>query len=96
VRTAELIAASRGKTPLVPGVGQEARGEVVAGVPVHSLRLDGVSAKQSVLLSGESELLTISHETSSVQAYSAGILASIRFALNAQGVHVGLESVLGK
>jgi 4-hydroxy-tetrahydrodipicolinate reductase len=96
VRTAELIAESRGNTPLVPGVGQEARGEVVAGVPVHSLRLEGISAKQSVLLSGESELLTISHETSSVAAYSAGILASIRFALNTKGVHVGLESVLGK
>jgi 4-hydroxy-tetrahydrodipicolinate reductase len=96
VRTAELIAANRGNTPLVPGVGQEARGEVVAGVPVHSLRLEGVSAKQSVLLGGDSELLTISHETSSVQAYSAGILASIRFALTANGVHVGLESVLNK
>jgi len=96
VRTAELIAESRGNTPLVPGVGQEARGEVVAGVPVHSLRLEGISAKQSVLLSGESELLTISHETTSVAAYSAGILASIRFALNTKGVHVGLESVLGK
>ena len=96
VRTAELIAASRGNTPLVPGVGQEARGEVVAGVPVHSLRLEGVSAKQSVLLGGESELLTISHETSSVAAYSSGIFASIRFALGASGVHVGLESVLGK
>ena len=96
VRTAELIAASRGNTPLVPGVGQEARGEVVAGVPVHSLRLEGISAKQSVLLGGESELLTISHETSSVAAYSAGILASIRFALTASGVHVGLESVLSK
>lgn len=96
VRTAELIAASRGNTPLVPGVGQEARGEVVAGVPVHSLRLEGISAKQSVLLGGESELLTISHETSSVAAYSAGILASIRFALTTSGVHVGLESVLSK
>lgn len=96
VRTAELIADSRGHTPLVPGVGQEARGQVVAGVPVHSLRLEGISAKQSVLLSGESELLTISHETSSVAAYSAGILASIRFALNTTGVHVGLESVLAK
>ena len=96
VRTAELIAASRGNTPLVPGVGQEARGEVVSGVPVHSLRLEGISAKQSVLLGGDSELLTISHETSSVAAYSAGILASIRFALTASGVHVGLESVLGK
>ena len=96
VRTAELIADSRGHTPLVPGVGQEARGQVVAGVPVHSLRLEGISAKQSVLLSGESELLTISHETSSVVAYSAGILASIRFALNTTGVHIGLESVLAK
>lgn len=96
VRTAELISESRGHSPLVPGVGQEARGQVVAGVPVHSLRLEGISAKQSVLLSGESELLTISHETSSVAAYSAGILASIRFALNATGVHVGLESVLSK
>jgi 4-hydroxy-tetrahydrodipicolinate reductase len=95
VRTAELIAASRGNTPLVPGVGQEARGEIVAGVPIHSLRLEGVSAKQSVLLGGNSELLTISHETTSVAAYSAGILASMRFALSAQGVHIGLESVLG-
>lgn len=96
VRTAELIATSRGNTPLLPGMGQEARGEVVAGVPIHSLRLEGVNAKQSVLLGGESELLTISHETNSVAAYSAGILASIRFALTASGVHVGLESVLSK
>ena len=95
VRTAELIAQSRDNTPLVPGVGQEARGEVVAGVPIHSLRLEGVSAKQSVLLGANAELLTISHETTSVAAYSSGILASLRFALTAQGVHVGLESVLG-
>jgi 4-hydroxy-tetrahydrodipicolinate reductase len=94
VRTAELIAASRENAPLIPGVGQEARGEVVAGVPIHSLRLDGVSAKQSVMLGGTAELLTISHETSSVAAYSAGILASLRFALSTTGVHVGLESVL--
>ncbi len=94
VRTAEQISASRGNTPLIPGVGQEARGEIVAGVPIHSLRLEGAIAKQSVLLGGESELLTISHEASSVSAYSAGILASIRFALGATGVHVGLESVL--
>lgn len=94
IRTAEQIAASRGNTPLIPGVGQEARGEIVSGVPIHSLRLEGAIAKQSVLLGGESELLTISHEASSVGAYSAGILASIRFALGATGVHVGLESVL--
>ena len=96
VRTAELIAKSRdGKSVLVPGVGQQARGEIVAGVPIHSLRIDGVSAKQDVLLGAESELLTLSHETTSVRAYSAGILASIRFAAKSTGLTVGLQSVLG-
>ena len=96
VRTAELIAHARdGKPVLLPGVGQRARGEVVAGVPIHSLRINGVSAKQDVLLGGESELLTISHETTSVKAYTSGILASIRFAAEADGLTVGLQSVLG-
>jgi len=99
IRTAELIAYSRseaGKTqPLIPGVGQSARGEVVAGVPIHSLRIDGVSAKQDVVLGGSAEVLTISHQTSSVQAYSLGILESLKFTASAKGLVVGLEKVLG-
>ena len=95
VRTAELIAKQRGSTPLVTGADQDARGQIVAGVPIHSLRLNGVSAKQDVLLGGDSELLTISHETTSVAAYAAGILASIRFTATAKGLVVGLENVLG-
>jgi len=96
VRTAELIAGARdGKPVLLPGVGQQARGEIVAGVPIHSLRINGVSAKQDVLLGGDSELLTLSHETTSVRAYTSGILASIRFAAKSTGLTVGLQSVLG-
>lgn len=96
VRTAELIAGARdGKPILLPGVGQQARGEIVAGVPIHSLRINGVSAKQDVFLGGESELLTLSHETTSVRAYVAGILASIRFAAKSTGLTVGLQNVLG-
>ena len=95
VRTAELIAKQRGNTPLVTGADQDARGQIVAGVPIHSLRMNGVSAKQDVLLGGDSELLTISHETTSVSAYSAGILAAIRFTATAKGLVVGLENVLG-
>lgn len=94
IRTAELISAARGEQPLVTGVGQTARGEIVAGVPIHSLRLSGVSAKQEVILGGESEVLTISHEVSSVASYSAGILAAIRLAHNNKGLYVGLESVI--
>jgi 4-hydroxy-tetrahydrodipicolinate reductase len=96
VRTAELIAETRdGMTaPLVPGVGQEARGQVVAGIPIHSIRLAGVSAKQEVILGGESEVLTISHEVSSIRSYVHGILMSIRTAAKASGLIVGLQSVV--
>jgi 4-hydroxy-tetrahydrodipicolinate reductase len=93
VRTAELISANRTTPVTAPAADQDARGQLVAGIPVHSLRLAGVSARQDVHFGGVSELLTISHETSSVAAYSAGILASIRFAAKAQGLHVGLDAV---
>ena len=96
VRTAELISEARdGMTaPLVPGVGQEARGQVVAGIPIHSIRLAGVSAKQEVILGGESEVLTISHEVSSIRSYVHGILMSIRTAAKASGLIIGLQSVV--
>jgi 4-hydroxy-tetrahydrodipicolinate reductase len=96
VRTAEMIGEARkGMTnPLIPGVGQTARGEVVSGVPIHSLRLAGVAAKQDVHFGGVSELLTISHETTSVNAYSHGILLTIRAAANFRGLLVGLQAAV--
>jgi 4-hydroxy-tetrahydrodipicolinate reductase len=96
VRTAEMIAdARKGMTqPLIPGVGQTARGEVVSGIPIHSLRLAGVSAKQDVVFGGDSELLTISHEVSSIRSYVHGILLSIRIAAKSTGLTVGLQSVV--
>jgi 4-hydroxy-tetrahydrodipicolinate reductase len=99
IRTAELISSAReeaGRTQsLIPGVGQTARGEVVAGVPIHSLRINGVSAKQEVNLGGKDELLTISHTAGSVNAYALGILESLRFTANASGITLGLNKVLG-
>ena len=96
VRTAEMIAESRkGMTqPMLPGVGQEARGAVVAGIPIHSIRLAGVSAKQDVVFGGESEVLTISHEVSSIRSYVHGILLSIRSAATSSGLVVGLQAVI--
>jgi 4-hydroxy-tetrahydrodipicolinate reductase len=96
VRTAEMIAESRaGMTqPLIQGVGQPARGQVVSGIPVHSLRIAGVSAKQDVVFGGNDELLTISHEASSIKAYEQGILLSLRAVTRMAGLHVGLQSVI--
>lgn len=96
VRTAELMAAARvDKTqPLIPGVGQEARGQVVAGVPIHSIRLAGISAKQEILFGGESEVLSISHDVSSTRSYVQGILLCLRKAVSATGLTVGLQAVV--
>ncbi len=95
IRTAERISKARGQQPLIPGVDQPARGQVVAGVPIHSLRLEGVSAKQDVIFGGSDEVLTLSHDVSSHRAYSHGILLAIEYAASAKGLTIGLESVVG-
>ena len=95
VRTAEQIARARGPVA-APFSDQPARGESVAGVPVHSLRRPGVLAKQEVILSGPGESLTIGHDVvSSALAYAPGIRLALPFARDARGVVVGLEHVLG-
>lgn len=94
IATAERIAASRPESHLVPGAGQRARGDIHQGVPIHSLRQPGVSAKQDVIFGGEAEQLTLSHDVSSNRAYSLGILRAIEFAKSSTGLTVGLESIL--
>lgn len=102
VRTAERVAEHRGTGTLsspggfaAPHTDQPARGELVAGIPVHSLRLPGVVAKQEVIFSGLGESLTITHDTVSDAAYRAGIAAALRALPSASGVTVGLDQVLG-
>lgn len=97
VRTAELIAEARRDVGPVeaPHVDQRARGQQVASVPIHSLRLPGVKAVQDVLLSGPGETLTIRHDTNDDVAYVAGIRAALSALGSARGLTVGLGSVLG-
>jgi 4-hydroxy-tetrahydrodipicolinate reductase len=96
VRTAERIRESRADdiAPLIPGVGQQARGEIVAGVPIHSLRMGGFSAQQQVLFGDGADRLTITHEALTLDAYAAGILLCLRAAPQHRGVSVGLDTLL--
>ena len=96
VRTAELMGAARGALGPVaaPHVDQRARGQQVSSIPIHSLRMQGVVAKQDVLFGGNGEVLTISHETLAPQAYEAGILLALRAARTARGVTVGLDKLI--
>jgi 4-hydroxy-tetrahydrodipicolinate reductase len=96
VRTAELMGAARAALgPVVaPHVDQRARGQQVASVPIHSLRMQGVVAKQDVYFGGNGEVLTLSHETLAPSAYEAGILIALRAVRSARGVTVGLDKLI--
>lgn len=93
VRVAEEIAAARANKGgvIAPHANQSARGEQVQGIPVHSLRLSGVIAKQDVVFGGVGETVTITHETLSRDAYSQGIAMALRYVADATGLKVGLE-----
>ena len=96
VRTAEVMAeARRGRPVDAPFAEQPARGELVAGIPVHSLRLAGVVAKQEVRFGGPGEVLTVTHDTHSNEAYRAGIRAALEAAPGLTGLTVGLDALLG-
>ena len=96
VRTAEEIAAVRRDRGgvIAPHSNQSARGEQVQGIPVHSLRLNGVLAQQDVKFGGVGETLTITHDTLSRDAYQAGIVRALRFMEHHTGLAVGLEHAL--
>jgi 4-hydroxy-tetrahydrodipicolinate reductase len=97
VRTAELIGHARAELgPVVaPHTDQRARGQQVASVPIHSLRLQGAVARQDVHFGGTGEVVTISHDTLSASSYEAGILIGLHAAAQATGLIVGLDGLIG-
>lgn len=96
VRTAELIGLAREHLGPVaaPHSDQRARGQQVSSVPIHSLRMRGVAARQEVRFGGAGELVNLSHETTSSESYEAGLLLGLAAARDARGVLVGLESII--
>lgn len=96
VRTAELIQQARAGLvqPLIQGVEQPARGQVVSGVPVHSLRLTGALATQETYFGAADEQLVIRHVVNSPRAYQQGIYLAVTRCAQLSGVTVGLESLI--
>jgi 4-hydroxy-tetrahydrodipicolinate reductase len=94
VSTAERIGKVRDQDIQAPHADQRARGQLVAGVPVHSLRMEGVVAKQDVIFGGNGETVTITHTTLSDRSYEAGIMAAIRALPGLSGKIVGLDRVI--
>ncbi|MCC5791184.1 MAG: 4-hydroxy-tetrahydrodipicolinate reductase [Legionellaceae bacterium] len=97
MKTAEMIAQARRQQPaepplkeLVPG----ARGGCYQQVPIHSLRLPGVVARQSVLFGSTGETLTISHDSIDRQCFMPGVVFACQQVLQLNHLIYGLESLL--
>lgn len=100
-RTASLIAAERAAAGLgaVPDATTSAldgaRGAVIDGIHVHSVRLPGLVAHQEVLLGTSGEALTIRHDSFDRASFMPGVLLAVRAVLDRPGLTVGLEPLLG-
>lgn len=97
--TAELLAGVEGAPPtpavLPPQFGPvEARGALIHGIPVHSVRLPGLISHQEVLFSLPGELLTVRHDAYSATPYVAGTLLAAKHVAEVYGLVRGLGSLL--
>lgn len=101
VTTAKLISEGRqgrqseapGKETELPGM-QGARGTLVSGVPVHSVRSMGYVASQEVIFGSMGQTLTIRHDSWDTSSYMPGVLLGIRSVGAQSGLIVGLEKFM--
>lgn len=99
MRTAALIAAARGEAPAAPGreteIADGARGAVVDGVSVHSVRLPGLVAHQEVLFGDVGQTLSIRHDSIDRTSFMPGVVLAVRQVPSRSGLVVGLEELMG-
>ena len=98
LETAKLIQQARVKKPTVPETKiiktEGVRGGKHCDVPIHSLRLSGVLAQQSVIFGSTGETLEIKHSVIDRSTYMNGVEISIRKVQSLSGLVIGLESIL--
>ena len=97
-RTAEMIADARSGMPAMPDATSDllpgARGANVSGIPVHSVRLQGLVAHQEIVFGGPGESLTIRHDSYDRESFMPGVLLAVRKVSQTPGLTYGLEHLL--
>jgi 4-hydroxy-tetrahydrodipicolinate reductase len=101
LQTAAVIAAARAQA----GLGEQpdatkdemagARGAVVDGVRVHSVRASGLVAHEEILFGTTGETLTIRHDSYDRASFMPGVLLAVRSVIQRPGLTVGLGELLG-
>jgi 4-hydroxy-tetrahydrodipicolinate reductase len=97
-RTARHNAEARGEAPAPAVIETEqvagARGGVVDGIRIHSVRLPGLAAHQEVLFGGPGQVLSIRHDSLSEESFMPGLVLGIQRVGQLEQLVEGLENVL--
>ncbi|MGB0834326.1 MAG: 4-hydroxy-tetrahydrodipicolinate reductase [Psychrobium sp.] len=97
LRTAEMISAARTAAPQTTSdkeLIEGARGAELHGVKLHSIRLPGVVAQQTVFFGGLSETLKIEHNSQHRKSFMPGVVLACKKVVERQQLVYGLEHLM--
>ncbi len=98
IRTAELINTNRNINKIHNNKSKEtisgALGANYKNIPIHSLRIAGSVAHQTVLFGGNNETLSITHDSIHRECFMPGVIQACQKAPALNELTIGLESIL--
>lgn len=96
IKTAEIIALNRQPRdePPTHEVIPNVRGGQHQGIPIHSLRLAGVIARQEVVFGNLGETLTITHNTLDRASFMPGLILCCEKVQHLPSLYYGLDQLL--
>lgn len=98
ILTAAIIAGARREVPAAPGreteIAEGARGALVDGVSVHSIRLPGLVAHQEVIFGGVGQTLTLRHDSIDRTSFMPGVVLAVRAVGEHAGFIMGLDAFM--
>lgn len=97
MKTAEMMAEQQVMNVDIPvgkAVLANARGASYQGIPIHSIRLPGIMARQEIIFGSLGETLTIKHDCIDRRAYMPGVLLACKKVIGLTELVYGLENLL--
>jgi 4-hydroxy-tetrahydrodipicolinate reductase len=98
VSTAKRIAAASSEwapDPTTTVVAEGARGALVDGISVHSVRMRGMVAHQEVVLGTTGQSLSLRHDAYDRSSFMPGVLLAAKRVASCPGLTIGLDALLG-
>lgn len=98
IRTANLISNNLKNQKIHNHKSKEiidhALGANYKNIPIHSLRLSGSCAHQTVMFGGLDETLSITHDSMHRKSFMPGVLLACKHVQNLNGLQIGLENIM--